>query len=394
MIRSILQPLKLSIPWAKPYLLIALELILALLIGCCLVLLGIDGGAWILGGILAGAVVFYCDRTFIKGQTEPNRNSRKAGQMLVGLTVGFSIQQSDLATLTAQLPIFGLLTLFLLFSGGLIGYLYSQIAKTDLLTALLATVPGNIGVMASISADHGGNVALVSLVQLIRFTTVILIMPSIAHVSTPHNLNATLAAFTPNLANVDATYVLWLALVLSLTLGAASLGTYWKIPVAAFLCSILVGLEFNSLLGLLPFAHPTNFHLPLFLNLIGQILLGITIGEYWGMDPQLGRLTIACATIPVALTLLAGLLSAGIALLLTDWDWLTCLLVASPGGSPEMILLALVLDRNVEVVTAGHLIRLISINLTLPALVSGACYLERLTAKGSVETSTTSLRDS
>jgi uncharacterized protein len=54
---------------------------------------------------------------------------------------------------------------------------------------------------------------------------------------------------------------------------------------------------------------------------------------------------------------------------LTNWDWLTCLLVTAPGGSAEMILVALSLNHNVEIVTAGHLIRLLAINCSLPLWV-------------------------
>jgi uncharacterized membrane protein AbrB (regulator of aidB expression) len=71
------------------------------------------------------------------------------------------------------------------------------------------------------------------------------------------------------------------------------------------------------------------------------------------------------------------LLSAAIAKLSTNWDWLTCLLVAAPGGSPEMILIALTLNHNVEIVTLGHLIRLLTINLALPGLVVLVRYLEQ-----------------
>ncbi|MEB3181090.1 MAG: AbrB family transcriptional regulator, partial [Nostocaceae cyanobacterium] len=47
----------------------------------------------------------------------------------------------------------------------------------------------------------------------------------------------------------------------------------------------------------------------------------------------------------------------------------TCLLMVAPGGSPEMILISLVLDHNVETVTAAHLVRLTAINLYLPLLL-------------------------
>ena len=38
------------------------------------------------------------------------------------------------------------------------------------------------------------------------------------------------------------------------------------------------------------------------------------------------------------MTLIAGAIAAILAMQLTSWDWLTCLLVTAPGGLAEMIL--------------------------------------------------------
>ncbi|MGV0026219.1 AbrB family transcriptional regulator [Phormidesmis priestleyi] len=356
--------------------LLGLELILAFIIGVCFVALGSGGGAWILGGIVAGAVLFYGYRHY-NPQAQPNRNSRKVGQILVGLTIGFSIQHSHLSELSFQLPVFAALTIFLLLCGGLIGYLYSRLEKIDILTAILATVPGNIGVMASIAADHGGNTALVSLVQLARFTTIIFVVPVIVNVPNSHSVAQIVSSLMDKLFTFDANYLFLLFLLSSITAIAVYLGKKIKLPVSAFLCSILVGLSFNSL----PIVSSDDFALPPLVNLVGQMLLGLTIGEYWGINSKLKKRTIAYAAIPVSLTFLAGFLTAALATVLTDWDWLTCLLVASPGGSPEMILVALALHHNVEIVTAGHLVRLLTINLLLPVMIAIATHLDRRFAK-------------
>ncbi len=362
------------------YLIVGIEIIIALFSGLTLIALGAGGGAWILGGIAAGALVFYFYHLY-NDQAKPNRNSRKFGQMIVGLTVGFSLKHSNLLTISSQLHIFLFLTLFLLFSGGVIGYIYSRIEKTDLLTAMLATVPGNIGIMASIAADYGRNISLVSLVQLIRFTAIIIVIPIVANVSNSHDISVIIHSVTENLFVLDLNYLFLLFLLLFLTFSTVRIGSYLKIPVAGFFCSIIVGAVFDLLLNSLPFLSPIDFNLPPLFNLIGQILLGITIGEYWGINPKLGRRTVAYASVPVAMTFLAGFISAGIAMWISPWDWLTCLLVTSPGGSPEMILISLALHHNIEIVTAGHLVRLMTINICLPALVSFICYLERRSTK-------------
>ena len=248
---------------------------------------------------------------------------------------------------------------------------------------MLATVPGNIGVMASIAADYGSNVSLVSLVQLLRFTSVILLVPILA--KAPHIHEANITAFSLSSDYFNISYLLLLLLLGIVNLGVTRICSRLSIPAASFLGAIIVGLSFNWLLSGLPFITDFDFNLPTLINLIGQGLLGITIGEYWGINPNLGRRTIVYACIPVALTFVAGAIAAEIAWILTGWDWVTCLLVTSPGGSPEMILISLVLDRNVEIVTAGHLVRLIAINLSLPVLVGVSRHIEyRLQKLGAV----------
>jgi uncharacterized protein len=349
---------------------ISVQLGLAVAIGFGLVAVGAGGGSWILGGIAAGAIAFFVYRTFYNPQIEPNRTFRKLGQTLVGLTVGSAIAHSNFTTLSLQIPTFMVLAFFLLSSGGAIGYIYARLQKTDVLTALLATVPGNIGVMSSIAADYGKNASLVSLVQLIRFTAVTLLIPLLANVSIQHGVRDVIAALVRDSAMINATYLWLLGLVLAIASLAIFLGGRIKLPVAAFFCSILVGVAFNLGLDTLHVLPSSSFQLPTFLNLMGQVLLGITIGEYWGMNPHLEKRAIAYTIVPVVLICLAGFVSAGLAMLLTSWDWLTCLLVTAPGGSPEMILIALTANRDVEIVTTGHLVRLVAINLFLPVLVS------------------------
>jgi hypothetical protein len=353
------------------------ELLLAAVIGFVLLLAGADGTSWILGGIAAGAIVFLISRTYLEIDVTPNRNARKIGQLLVGLTVGFSVQSHNVGAIASQIPIFALLTGCLLIGSLGVAAIYTRLQQTDWLTAMLATTPGNIGVMASIAADYGSNPALVSLVQLVRFTAVTSAIPLLAHISHSANAWDTLYQLTHPLVSTETGYLIRLGVVLALASFSVRVGERLKVPVPGLMCPLVVGVGFNALVNAMPGLPSVDFHPPALLNLVGQILLGTTIGEYWGKNPNLGRFAIARATLPAALTLLVGVGAAGIAKLFTSWDWLTCLLVTAPGGSPEMIWIALTLNQDVELVTAGHLVRLIALNALLPVLVTIAVQLEQ-----------------
>ncbi|MDZ7956894.1 MAG: AbrB family transcriptional regulator [Aulosira sp. DedQUE10] len=343
-----------------------LEMLLALPLGFSLAKFHIGGIAWIFGGIAAGTVVLQGCRIFYQYYPKPNRTARKVGMALVGLTVGASSSHSDLASVASSIPIFILLTFFLLLCGSCIGYIYSRLSQTNLLTAMLATVPGGVGIMAAIAADYGRNVTLVALVQALRVTTVVFLIPFIARTAVGNSWNQQTIPIQSNLLNFEPSQLGLLLLALGVTGLIVYLSVFLKIPAADFFGAILIGIAFNPFLDLLPFAHDIHFTPPRLINLVGQMLLGITIGEYWGDKPSFNTRTIGYAVMSVVMTLIAGAIAAMLAMQLTSWDWLTCLLVTAPGGSAEMILVSLVLNHNVEVVTTGHLVRLIAINSSLP----------------------------
>ncbi|HIK17825.1 MAG TPA: AbrB family transcriptional regulator [Leptolyngbyaceae cyanobacterium M33_DOE_097] len=352
------------------YTFIATELAIASVVGIVLTALGLGGAAWILGGMVAGTITTIVYRFSQKHSIQPNRKARKVGQAIVGLAIGLSLQQSYLGTIVAHAPALIGLPFYLMIGSGLIGLLYSRLEKTDLLTALLATTPGNISVMPSLAADYGKNPALVSLVQLLRFTSVICIMPMIANLTLAHPSTNRLVTFFSQLQTISLRDTLLSILMLLITGAVVYWGRFLKIPILAFLGAIAVGLAADSLPLLLPVLGPDDLQLPLVFKLVGQVLLGITIGEYWGISSPLKWGSVIRAFVPVSLMFGITLIAASLIQRMTDWNWLTCLLLAAPGGSPEMIWIAVTLGQDEEVITAGHLLRLILINFSLPFLVA------------------------
>lgn len=353
--------------FTKQLIVLVLEMLLALPLGLLLAKFQIGRIAWIFGGIAAGTLVLQGCRIFYQYSPKPNRTARKVGMALVGLTVGASNAHMNLASVASGIPIFIFLTLFLLLSGGCIGYIYSRLSKTNLLTAMLATVPGGVGIMAAIAADYNKNVSLVALVQAIRVTCVVVLIPFIAKTSS--NYYPPTLPISSALLNLDPSQLELLLLILLITGLVVYPAILFKIPAGDFFGALLIGIGFNPLLHWLPFVGDISFSPPPIINLLGQMLLGITIGEYWGDKPNFTKRTIAYALMSVGMTLVAGAIAAILAMQFTSWDWLTCLLVTAPGGSAEMILVSLALNHNVEIVTTGHLVRLIAINSSLPLWV-------------------------
>jgi membrane AbrB-like protein len=366
------EPFQKSFSVAKPPLIeqqliiLTLEMLLALPLSLGLVKLHIGSIAWIFGGIAAGTIILQGYRIFYQYTPKPNRTARKVGMGLVGLTVGLSNSSSNLASLASGIPIFIGLTFFLLLCGSCIGYIYSRLSKTNLLTSMLATVPGGVGVMSSIAADYNKNVTLVALVQAIRVTCVVILIPFIARTTVGSGWSSAKLPIKNSLLSLEPSQLGLLLVALLITGLIVYLTIVFKIPAGDFFGALLLGILFNFVLSWLPVVGVLHLNPQPLINIVGQMLLGITIGEYWGDKPVFGKRMIGCALISVALTLIAGAIAAILAMQFTSWDWLTCLLVTAPGGAAEMILVSLALDHNVEIVTTGHLVRLIAINSSLP----------------------------
>lgn len=348
----------------KQLIILILEMLLALPLGILLARFHIGGVAWIFGGIISGAIILQIYRILDKKTPKPNRGARKTGMALVGLNVGFSISHGHLTDVVSSFPVFAFLTFFLLLCGTFIGYIYSRLSKTNLLTALLATVPGGVGMMSAIAADYNRNVPLVAMVQAIRVTTVVFLIPLIARMLSGNQIYSQTLPVSGTLLNLEPSQLGLLLISLLFGILGVYIAVLCKIPAGEFFGAIVAGIAFNPILTL--FGGNIDYALPPLVNIIGQMLLGITIGEYWGDKPTLGKKSVAYAFVSVAMTLLTGVAATILAMQLTSWDWLTCLLVTAPGGSAEMILVALALHHNVEIVTAGHLVRLIAINSSLP----------------------------
>ncbi|MEO0849512.1 MAG: AbrB family transcriptional regulator [Cyanobacteria bacterium J06648_1] len=167
-----------------------------------------------------------------------------------------------------------------------------------------------------------------------------------------------------------------LIVVLYLGLGV-KIATKLSIPAASFFGTLIVGIMFNYVIAYLPFSPNFTFTPPQAISTVGQISLGITVGEAWRNRVAIARKNVTHAFISVAMTIASGLVAAIIASYFTTWDWLTFMLTTAPGGSTEMILVALALDHNPEIVTVVHSVRLMALNLSLPLWIFLFRYWEK-----------------
>ncbi len=99
-----------------------------------------------------------------------------------------------------------------------------------------------------------------------------------------------------------------------------------------------------------------------------QVAVGITLGSRVRSDtlPNVRRASRAAILVVVA-ALVGAWTGAHLLQRAVGLEWGTALLAATPGGMPEMVLMALALDRPADLVTTVQLVRVVvTLLITLP----------------------------
>ncbi|WP_291419232.1 AbrB family transcriptional regulator [Actinophytocola sp.] len=341
--------------------LLAAELAAAAAVGGALFAVTGQGIIWVLGGVLGGVVACRVARAS-KAPAAPSAKIRKTGQLLIGAAIGPGIASQRLEASFGQLGLLAAGVLGILVASLVVARMYSSLGPVDGLTAGMATLPGGIGVMPSVAAEYGKPVGLVAIVQSVRMTLVLVMALVVFGLSGEqgaiHTAHKTLLPMN------------WLYVT---GLLAGSLLAWWvaaklRIPVPSLLGPLLFGC-FLSLGLRAAGVAPELLAAPFLQEIIGQALLGITVGEYLaqrykdGVAELLGGIAGVVATCAVALLIALGMATV------SPWSFLTSLLMVAPGGAPEMVVIAAATGGELTLVLAAQTGRQVIVNILMPVWI-------------------------
>lgn len=316
---------------------------------------------WVIAGILGGLATGTVAR-LRKRESNPRVGVRQLGQVLIGGALGPAMATQDFGDLGPYAYALFAAAATILAGSLLIGRLYSGWFKVEGVTAGLASMPGGVGIMASVAADLNRPAALVALIQGFRIALVVCAVPLIGTaagaVGTRQNLTSDLFPVS------GLAWALWPCLIVLALIGAW-VGKLMKLPVAPLLGPMLVTVAV-VLVFRVAGVDVEPFDPPLSQELVGQGLLGITVGEYLARPTGVLRRAVFGGLLSVLATAALGLLIAFGLAAVTPWPLLTCVLVAAPGGAPEMIVLSSATPDYLHVVIAGQLIRQVAVNALMP----------------------------
>jgi membrane AbrB-like protein len=316
---------------------------------------------WVLTGLAVGWLSTAAFRRRSPHQM-PNASTRQVGQVLVGIALGPVLAAQSIGDALVYLPLLLAALVAVLAGAVLIARGYSRRCRVDGMTAGLATLPGGIGIMASVAAEAGGAPALVALVQGVRVAFVVSAVPAIILLGGGAAGGA--EEFPEILPGSPWGYVVW-AVMVAAAFVASSAAKRLHVPVASLLGPMALGIVVALAVRLsLPTAEPLA--LPYLHAVAGQALLGITVGEYLAQDSRTPRRALVGGFAGVLATFALSLVVAVALYVLTPWSFLTCVLMTAPGGAPEMIVLAAATPSELHLVVVAQMARQIAVNALMP----------------------------
>ncbi len=297
--------------------------------------------AWVLGPLVGSALIG------IAGMPLPAPTvTRRAGQLLLGSTVGLSMTSSVVAGLLEWLPLMLFTGLFSVLVSATFSTLLAQFARIDGKTAFFAVLPGGLTEMGNIGATIGARMEPIALLQALRVAIIVMLIPPLMVAHGLYQAPEPIPDLTP-------AYV-------ALTL-AVSLGGVYLVHLVRFNNPWVIGALITT--GILTAFDVTEGRMPHLIFTIGQILIGYNIGTRFKRD-MLRKLPLV-AVIGVIIILLMVAAMAVYALALTqivDLDLAVAILSSSPGGTAEMATTAQILHLPVALITAFHVVRAVLVN--------------------------------
>ena len=301
--------------------------------------------------------------------------------IVIGAYVGLQVNRTSLRFLR-ELPLAAFIIsggmLFLSLAGGALLYWVSDL---DMPTAFLGSTAGGIAEMALLAMSLGADMASVTLLQVFRLLTAILLTPLVCRKWTEwqtrkegktsypvcpsaleKNRSSALSDDDELPAATPQFSLPRLFLLFTVALAGGLAGFFLRMPVG-LLTGAMFSVAAAGLMGL------EMGRVPPILRTIAQIGIGVVIASNVTLS-TLRQFTLLAGPV-ILLTGIMVLCSIGLAVLLhkmTGWNYPTCLLSTSLGGLSQMSIIAEEMGADPLKVSILQTVRLVSILVVLPFL--------------------------
>lgn len=292
--------------------------------------------------------------------------TRPAGQLVVAASVGLFFTPEAVTAVGQQIVTMVAAAALTIAAGFLAATILMRLARIDVISASLASIPGGPVEMAALASRYGAQPGPVAFAQILRISLLVLIVPPVlvamngGVVDPAGALNGGAATNYPG-----ALLLLLLALCGGLVLRAIRMTSpFFLGPLGASAAASAMTLPVSA---------------PPYAVLAGaQVLLGVWLGCMFdrtllsraqGLLPAIfastAVLLLSCVVMALAISAVTGI------------EWQTMVLATAPGSVTEMALTAKILHQGVALVTAFHVLRVFIILPLAPLIFALMARLTR-----------------
>ncbi|WP_290879462.1 AbrB family transcriptional regulator [Anaerotruncus sp.] len=329
-------------------------------------------------GAMTGAVVAVVIFGLLTGRSFFPVECKTYVQFFSGALVGVKITSKDISDMRRMvLP--GLVQIFsMLLLNTVFGLLMHFLGGLDVLTAFFCSAPAGMSDMALIAADYGANTMYVSIVQMLRFVCIVTFMPTFYRLIMKKKNILPLAQGERPAAAVSTKKPV------GKRMHATELGCFFITVAVAVTGGLLfrqMGVKAGALIGaIVATACLSIFTKLAYMPPVVKTATQIGAGAYVGAQMNASTLGILPKLlIPVAIMLVGMFVFvyfAGVVMRkVSHLDWLTCLLISTPGGIQEMSLMAQEFECDSTKVALLHVVRIMAVIFLFPSFIS---VMERL----------------
>lgn len=290
--------------------------------------------------------------------------------IVFGIYLGLRFNKAAVSRLRASLVPAALISVLYIGITMLYGELLTAVSTMDQTTAFLAVIPGGVAEAGILAVSYNANLAQVSSFQLVRFLSIVVIVPLFAKwVLLSQSKNKKSPQPSEMIEDVDpidytdvpnARHWLWLFVI-----GSIGSFVFYK---ANFPAGLLIGATVTVSLTLIFSKKPFHKPSPEIYNL-AQIGMGAVIGTSFTKESLSVVSTLVFPMILLTVLILTTSIVLGFLFAkLFKWKFMTGFMAVLPGGMSAMLVLADEFNADVVTITSLQLVRLLTAIMVIPMI--------------------------
>lgn len=320
--------------------------------------------AWLLGAMI-GTLAYV---KLSKQTPKLPFSFRTYGLIPIGYTIGEHFDKQTLIDMVTHLPSMLLMTVGLILFSLLLAVVTNKLTHSNLKSTIAGSIPGGLTQMVAISSEIKGiDLTVVTIIQVCRIITVIMLVPFVVYSPILH-------AGSTAVSVAKGASVSWLILpFIAIAFIAGIIAKKCKFPTPYMLGPLII-------IAALLLAGVTVPTIPAPIIALAQLLIGIDLGLQmkFGKIENKSRFLAVSVISSIVLVSFSFLLSAILLGIEENISLLTAFIGLAPGGMAEMAILGQAVQADLTIITTYQLFRLLFILFIVPIIMRRVfLYMER-----------------